>query len=177
MKKIILTAVCGLLAAGASAKENLNFSDAEFSRQLVSVTSARDVQVPEAKPGKARTGSYVQVSGYVSLTGNGFVPGTTGGYTSVTLSGWATFRDSSGKVSSNNAYISVPASMWIYPNQYVFETVWPNVYAQFYRDGKFVGSANMSGNIQVSGFPSSSFVYLNGSGYLNGSLYVEDAQP
>ena len=34
----------------------------------------------------------------------------------------------------------------------------------------------MSGSISVSGFPSSSFVYLNGSGYLSGSIYVQDAE-
>ncbi len=177
MKKIILTAVCGLLAASVNAADKLNFTDAAFSTQLGTVVSAPKVEVPEAaKPVKARTGSYVQVSGYVNLNGNGFLPGTTGGYTTVTLSGWATFRDSSGKVTSNNAYINVPASMWIYPNQYVFQTVWPNVYVQFYQDGKPVGSTSMSGSISVSGFPSSNFVSLSGSGYLNGSIYVEDAQ-
>jgi hypothetical protein len=33
----------------------------------------------------------------------------------------------------------------------------------------------MNGSINVSGFPSSNFVYLNGSGNLTGSIYVEDA--
>jgi hypothetical protein len=99
-----------------------------------------------------------------------------GGFTSVSLSGWATFQDSSGKVTSNQTYITVPASMWIYPNQYVFQTVWPNVYVQFYKDGKPVGSTYMNGSISVSGWPSSNFVSLSGSGYLNGSIYVEDAQ-
>ena len=174
MKKLILTAFCGLFAANVSAAEKLNFTDASFAKQLSAVTSAPEVKVPEVKQARAKAGRYVQVSGYVNLTGNGFLSGPTGGYTSVPLSGWASFRDSSGEVTSNNSYINVPASMWIYPNQYVFQTVWPNIYAQFYYKGKPVGSANMTGSISVSGWPSGNFVSLNGSGYLSGSIYVED---
>lgn len=175
MNKIILAAVCGLFAANVSAAEKLNFTDASFAKQLSAVTAAPEAQLPEAsKPARAKAGRYVQVSGYVNLTGNGFISGPTGGYTSVPLSGWASFRDSSGEVTSNNSYINTYASMWIYPNQYVMQTVWPNIYAQFSYKGKPVGSANMTGSISVSGFPSGNFVSLNGSGYLSGSIYVED---
>ena len=173
MKKLILTAVCGLFAANLSAAEKLNFTDASFAKQLSAVTSAPEVQLPEAKPARAKAGRYVQVSGYVSLSGNGFISGT-GGYTSVPLSGWASFRDSSGEVTSNNSYINEYASMWIYPNQYVMQSVRPNVYAQFSYKGKPAGSTYMTGSITVSGWPSGSFVSLNGSGYLSGSIYVED---
>lgn len=180
MKKLILTAAVSMLSANIFAAQPVALSDADFAGKLNDITAvaAENITADKAEiaPAKAitKTGRYVQVSGYVTLNGNGFVP-QNGGYTSVTLTGWATFRDSSGRVTSNNSYINVMASMWIYPNQYVFQTVWPNVYAQFSQDGKPVGSTNMSGSISVSGFPSSSFVYLNGSGYLNGSIYVEDA--
>ncbi len=176
MKKLILTAVCGFLAAGANAAENLNFTDAAFAKQLDFAASAPEVQVPLSKPARAKAGRYVQVSGYVHLNGNGWVPGTTGGFTSVNLTGWATFRDSSGQITSNNSYINTHASMWIYPNQHVFQTVWPNVYASFTRNGKPVGSTSMTGSISVTGWPSSNFVSLSGSGYLNGSIYVEDEE-
>ncbi len=179
MKKIILTAVCGLFAANLSAAEKLNFSDAAFATQLSAAVAAPAVKMPEVqKPARARAGRYVQVSGYVTLNGSGFLNGTGTGasYTSVTLNGWASFRDSSGQVTSNNSYISVPASMWIYPNQYVSQTVWPNVYAQFSYKGKPAGSTSMSGSIMVSGWPSGNYVSLNGSGYLSGSIYVEDAE-
>lgn len=174
MKKIILTAVCGLFAASAGAAEKLNFTDAAFAKQLGAVASSPEVTVPVAKPARAKAGRYVQVSGYVNLNGNGWVPGTTGGYTSVTLTGWANFKDSSGQVTSNNSYINTYASMWIYPNQHVFQTVWPDIYTTFYRNGKIVGSTNMTGSISVSGWPSSNYVMLSGSGYLSGSIYVED---
>ncbi|MDO8806517.1 MAG: hypothetical protein Q7R35_19060 [Elusimicrobiota bacterium] len=177
MKKIILTAVCGLFAASLNAADNLNFTDAAFAKQLSAATSAPEVKAPEAaKPAKVRAGRYFQVSGNVYLTGTGFLSGTTANYTSITLSGWANFRDSSGQVTSNNSYINVYSSMWITPNQYVMQTVWPNVYTQFYYKGKPVGSASMSGSVSVSGFPSGNYVSLNGSGYLSGSIYVADAE-
>ncbi|MCX5785452.1 MAG: hypothetical protein NTX59_07170 [Elusimicrobia bacterium] len=160
---------------------NGSFDTTQYSKTAVAavVTFALAVQAdksaPAAQPSKTKTSQYVQVSGDVNLTGNGFVP-QNGGYTTVNLTGSAAFSDASGKIRSNQAYITVPASMWIHPNQYVFQTVWPNVSAQFYQDGKYVGSANMSGSINVSGWPSGSFVYLNGRGRLSGSIYVNDGQ-
>lgn len=179
MKKMILTAAVAVFSAGALSAAGL--SDAGFAKSLNSIApaAAAAVRADDAAPilpvKAVKAGRYVQVSGYVTLTGNGFVP-QNGGFTTVTLTGWATFRDSSGKVTSNNTYINSMVSLFINPNQYVFQTVWPNVYASFYQDGKPVGSTNMSGSISVSGFPSSSFVYLNGSGYLNGSIYVQEAE-
>lgn len=174
MKKIILTAACAFLAGSLSAAEfGLNSADA---LKQVSV-SAPKVELPAAPaPAKVRTGQYVQVSGYVNLSGNGWMPGNDGGFTSVNLTGWATFRDSSGKVTSNNTYVNTSVSLWVRPNQYVFQTVNPNLYVTFYRDGKIVGSTYMNGSISVNGWPSSNFFSLSGSGYLNGSIYVEDAQ-
>ncbi|OGR67615.1 MAG: hypothetical protein A2081_00705 [Elusimicrobia bacterium GWC2_61_19] len=172
MKKILFSLIAGLCAAQA-----VNAAELSFADQLSLIpAAAAQAKTPEIAPAPAKTGRYVQVSGYVSLNGNGFVPGTTGGFTSVTLTGWVSFRDSAGQITSNNTYINVPVSMWIYPNQPVYQTVWPNVYATFYRNGKIVGSTSMNGSISVNGWPSGSFVMLSGSGYLNGSIYVEDEQ-
>ncbi|MCM2266940.1 MAG: hypothetical protein NDI60_04100 [Elusimicrobiales bacterium] len=175
MKKILLTFVLSVLAAGAAAAENLDFTDNSFAAQLTAPAAAAEVETPEA-PARARTGRYVQVSGYVSLNGNGWMPGTDGGFTSVNLNGWATFRDGSGQITSNNVSINTSVSLWVRPNQYVMQSVWPNVYATFYRNGKMVGSTSMSGSISVSGWPSGSFFSLSGSGYLSGSIYVEDEE-
>ncbi|HAH32769.1 MAG TPA: hypothetical protein DCL44_10695 [Elusimicrobia bacterium] len=180
MKKIFLSSAVAVLSCGFLAAETINFSDADFSKSLntVAVTAAQNVKAdisPAIKPAVARTGQYVQVSGYVNLNGNGWMP-SNGGYTSVNLTGWGSFQDSTGKVTSNQAYITESASMWLYPNQYAYQTVYPNVYVQFYKDGKPVGSTYLRGSISVSGWPSSSFVSLSGSGYLSGSIYVEDAQ-
>jgi len=173
MKKIILTAACALFAGSLNAAE-FQINGASLVDQVVA--SAPEVKIPEApKPAKAKTGSYVQLSGYVSLSGSGWIHGDNGGFTSVTLTGWGNFRDSSGRITSNSTYINATASFWVRPNQSIFETVRPSVYVTFYRDGKMVGSTNMTGSISVNGWPSSSHFTLNGSGYLNGSMYVEDA--
>ncbi|HAT71851.1 MAG TPA: hypothetical protein DCS63_03450 [Elusimicrobia bacterium] len=172
MKKILLALIFGLGCAQAAKAAELSFTD-----QLGLIpAAAAEVKNPEIAAAPAKAGRYVQVSGYVTLNGNGWVSGPNGGFTSVTLNGWASFRDGSGQITSNNSYISVPASMWIYPNQSVFQTVWPNVYATFYRNGKIVGSTSLNGSVSVNGWPGSNFVTLSGSGYLSGSIYVEDEQ-
>ncbi len=174
MKKFLLAAACALCAGSLNAAGFELNAPGPLDQVLA---SAPEVKIPEAaKPEKAvtRNGQYYQVSGYVNLNGNGWMPGNDGGYTSVNLTGWATFRDSTGKVTSNSTYISTSVSLWVRPNQHVFQTVWPNVYVQFYKDGKMVGSTSMSGSISVSGWPSSNFFSLSGSGYLSGSIYVQE---
>jgi hypothetical protein len=172
MKKTVFTLIAGLCAAQA-----LNAAEPSFTDQLSLIpTAAAEVKIPEAPPVRAKNGRYVQVSGYVTLNGTAWMPGPNGGFTNATLTGYASFGDSSGQITSNGNYINTSASMWIYPNQYVFQTVRPYVYATFYRDGKRVGTVNMSGSITVNGWPNTSTVYLSGGDYLSGSLYVEDAE-
>lgn len=160
---------------------NGSFETGQYSKKAVAAVVAFALAVqaekstPASQSAKAKAGQYVQVSGYVNLTGSAPVP-QNGGYTMVNLTDWAAFRDASGKIISNWTYISVPASMLIRPNQYVFETVRPNIYVQFYKDGKYIGSANMTGSISVNGWPNGGFVNLNGSGYLDGAVYVNDGQ-
>lgn len=178
MKKILLTAVFALCAANVYAAQKPDFSSEAFTRQLTAVPAAAQAAadaLPAPVPARAKIGRYVQVSGYVTLTGNGFMP-QGGGFTSVTLTGWATFRDGSGQITSNNTYINTYASMWLRPNQSVFQSVSLNVFAQFTRNGKPLGSSNMTGSVSVNGWPSSNYVMLNGSGYLNGSIYVTDEE-
>lgn len=175
MKKVILTAVCALLSTNAFAAQT-NFDYLDFVSQVGVISAAAQAApaaLPVPVPLKAKTGRYVQVSGHVSLSGHGWMP-QNGGYTSVMLTGWGSFRDGSGQVASNNTYINVTASMFVRPNQSVFQTVWPSVYAQFSRNGKPLGSVNMTGSVSVTGWPSGTSFSLSGSGYLNGSIYVED---
>jgi len=72
--------------------------------------------------------------------------------------------------------INVYASAWIRPNQYVSQMVNPSVYVEFYRQGRPVGSATMTGSITVTGWPSGNYVSLSGYGNLNGSVYVQDPE-
>ncbi|MFA6434876.1 MAG: hypothetical protein WCW52_09290 [Elusimicrobiales bacterium] len=180
MKKVFPAVILSLFSVNVFAAAG---TDADFAINLngLAVAAAENIRVDRTAPpapAKAeisKTGSSVRVSGYVYLHGFGWVPGPGGGFTTITVSGYAAFRDSTGKITSNNTYISDTVSLWIYPNQYASRTVWPNVRVQFYRDGKAVGSANMSGSINVGGWPSGGSVDLTGSGYLNGSVFVEDA--
>lgn len=169
MKTIVFFALALFCAAPLPA------ADLDFAGQLLQLKEVSvDVKVPEAEVARARSGRYVQVSGYVSLRGNGWVPGNDGGFTSVSLNGSATFSGDGGQVTSNYTSINTSVSLWVRPNQHIFQTVWPNVYVTFYRKGKPVGSTNLNGSISVSGWPSGSFFSLSGSGYLSGSIYVED---
>lgn len=173
MKKIFFSALCSFLASGLYAAEPA-FSGASFARQLAAGPEA--AAVPAAtRPAKAKGGQYVQVSAYVTLNGSGWMPGNDGGFTTVNLTGWATFRDSTGQITSNSTYINTSVSAWVNPNQYVFQTVNPDVFVTLYRDGRSVGSVNVTGSVQVSGWPTSGYFSLSGSGTLSGSLYVEDA--
>ncbi len=173
MKKFFLTALCSFLGAGLYAAEPA-FPGTSFSKQLV-INGEVPAAVPAAsRPARAKGGQYVQVSAYVTLNGSGWMPGNAGGFTTVTLTGWATFRDSTGQITSNSTYINTSVSAWVRPNQYVFQTVNPGVFVTLYRNGRSVGSVNVAGSVSVSGWPTSGYFSLSGSGTLSGSLYVEN---
>ena len=145
-----------------------------FEGVLYGYVTKNVTPAPVAAP--ARSGQYVQVTGRVNLNATGFMPAA-GGFTSFTFNNWVTFRDLSGRITSNQTYIHVPFSAWVYPNQHVFQNVWvTGIYPQFYKDGKPLGSTHMSGFVTVSGWPGGNYVSLNGSGTLNGTLYAEDAR-
>lgn len=173
---LILAAVCALFASEAygSQRQDLNFS--ALSGQLSALSaSAQNVTaaMPAPVPARAKTGRYVQVSGYVTLQGNHWLRPNEG-LTPIVLTGWGTFRDITGQITSNNAHVTTFATLWVYPNQYVAHTVWPEAIAQFTRNGKPVGSATMTGCVSVSGIASENYVMLSGSGQLTGSIYVVD---
>ncbi|OGS14121.1 MAG: hypothetical protein A2234_03650 [Elusimicrobia bacterium RIFOXYA2_FULL_58_8] len=176
MKKTLLAVICSLFTATAYSGQELDASFPNFAKQLDSVCiAAQPSPSAVSAPEKTRAGHYARVSGYVTLNGSGFMP-QGGGFTSVTLTGWATFRDSSGRITSSNAYVNVNASMWVKPNQSIFQSVYPTVYAQFNNNGKPAGSAALTGSISLSGWPTGSFFSVNGSGYLSGTIYVTDEE-
>lgn len=177
MKKLFIALAAAFLSADLYAAEKLDFSFDSFSGALAAAPAAAQPEMPAVSaPAKAKAGRYVQVSAYVNLNGNGWMPGNDGGYTTVYLTGWATFRDATGQVTSNSTYLNVPVSLWVKPNQYVTQMVMPNTSVQFNYKGKPAGSAFMNGSINVSGWPSSSYFSLSGSGYLSGSVYVADME-
>lgn len=172
MNKMILTAVCALFVCAAPAAA-FDLNDAGIGASIAAPDP--EIKIPlAARPAQEKTGKYVQVSGYVNLNGSGWMHGDDGGFTTVNLTGWGSFRDLTGKISSNNTYVNTSVSLWVRPNQHIFEMVRPYVYVTFYRNGKIVGSTNLTGSISVTGWPSSNYFSLSGSGNLSGSIYVED---
>lgn len=178
MKKILSVLILSVFAASAATAAG----EAEFGRGLAVLKAeiaagAPGLELPE--PGlkavivREGTREYVRVSGYVSLSGSAFMP-QDGGYASFSFSGYTTVRDSSGRVTSNSVRISSYEGIWLRPGQYVHHSVRPNVSVTLYKDGQYAGSTYVSGYISVSGWPSSSYVTLNGSGYVEGSLYITD---
>lgn len=173
MKNITFALVLGIFAAGTVSAADFNLD----SVTLAQISAAPVPPAPAAQPPlRVKTGRYTQVSAYVTLNANPWMPAN-GGYTSANFTGWATFRDATGQVTSNNTYINTSASLWLRPNQNVFQTIRPNVSVQLYYKGKPAGYATMSGSINISGWPGASgMVNLNGSGQLSGSIYVEDEE-
>lgn len=178
MKKIVSVLILSVLSASAAAAAG----EAEFGRGLAVLRAeiaagAPGLALPEPglKAVIVREGAreYVRVSGHVSLSGSAWMP-QDGGYASFNFSGYATVRDSSGRVTSNSVRISSHEGIWLRPGQYVHHGVRPNVSVSLYKDGRYAGSTHVSGYISVSGWPSSNYVTLSGSGYVEGGLYLAD---
>jgi hypothetical protein len=181
---VLALAVSGIAYAGdienlASTNfNNIKISDVKDAAPEIPVTAAPvETKTAPVKTDKTvlpqKTGAYVQVSGYLSLSGTGSIMMPNGGYTSIYLSGSVTPTASDG-VTCSTAFVNTPVSAFIYPNQYFSQMVSPNVSVQLTKDGKYVGTVTLNGSITVSGFPSGSFVSVNGSGYLSGSAYIDE---
>jgi hypothetical protein len=195
MKKIIISMVALVLCSGpVFAQAFMNVSKGDFVSNIsaLNVTSIQEVELPKAvgvdkisikktevklstpiSKIKKTKGQYISLSGYVNLRGSGFMP-SNGGYMSVYMSGSFTMRDISSGVTTNNVYLNENVSFWANENQYISQSVYINKYVSLYKDGRHVGSTNISGSISVSGWPSSNYVSLNGSGYLRGSFYLNE---
>ncbi|KAF0127217.1 MAG: hypothetical protein FD189_430 [Elusimicrobia bacterium] len=178
MKKTVSFLILSVFAVSAA----MAAGEAEFGRGLAVLKAelaagAPDLKLPEpelkAVIVREGTRQYVRVSGYVSLSGSAWMQ-QDGGYTSFNFSGYTTVRDSSGRVTSNSVRVSSYEGLWLRPGQYIHHSVRPNMSVSLYKDGKYVGSTTVSGYISVSGWPSSNYVTLNGSGYLEGSLYITE---
>jgi len=181
MKKLILTAAMCILSSSAFALQDTLTLGTDFAQDINTIktsaepSSAIDRQTIIPVKASGRIGRYVQVSGDVTLSANFWVRDTSE-FTSITLTGWGTFRDGTGKITSNNTHITTSASMWITPNQYMSQTIRPDVYVQFYQNGRSIGSATMTGTIYLNSYLTPGFTSLGGRGTLTGSIYVEDEE-
>jgi len=115
---------------------------------------------------------YLRLSGYLSLSGNIYVP-SQNSYASGYVSGWVSLKDSSGEYYTNSTYVNAYVSFWAGSN-YVYVTAYPNQNLTVYKNGKPVGSVYLSDGVPVSGWINGNYVYLSGSKYIMVSTYVNE---
>lgn len=128
--------------------------------------------VEPPRPVKAKSSEWVTVSGNITLNGSGFVAGHSN-FVTVDLSGWTTVSDMTGRVRSYNEHVSVMGNFFV-NGSWVNGSVYPSAYVSLYRDGKYVGQGRIEGTVFVSGYVNGSWVSVNGSGTLRGTILVND---
>ncbi|MBI5629660.1 MAG: hypothetical protein HY921_02115 [Elusimicrobia bacterium] len=159
MTKIIPAVLCIFMASGSAAAglESLaSGSAASFQKILAQPQTHLQVK------------SYVPVSGQVSLSGSAYVPNGSS-YVTVTLTGFAYFKDSSGRITSHPAYIHVMHGFWAnqaWVSNYVYVTAYPS----FFQDGASIGAFPVSGSVHVSGWITGNWIRLTGTGTLAGTV-------
>ncbi len=175
MKKLSIIAVFILIASISKAQEKIRISEMDFAKNLSSVKLSIDnIKLEKTSISYVKAGQYVSLSGYVTLNGGAFVP-ENGGFINVNLTGWTQLVSSDYKVKTDNQNISLYASFWVNPNQYVFQTVYPNVSFSVYSEGKYIGTVYPRDPINVSGWAGSgNYLNLSGGGYLNASIYLPE---
>jgi len=139
------------------------------SAQAQAVAPGRAVPVLTAQAAPA---SYVRVSGQISLSGSGYVPNGSG-FVTISLSGSTNLQDASGRIRSGYTHVSTYASLFV-SGPYASTWVRPDAYVSFYKDGRYVGSARVDGNVLASGWVNGGWLTLTGSGTLNGDLVVQE---
>lgn len=156
-----------LVLAGASSASS--FDTMEAVRAGADNSFARLAPV-RLKPKPAK--SIVNLTGYLSMDGNGFVNQPNGGSVMITLQGSTNLSDpASGATATAN--FNETQTFFVNGN-YVSGYVYPRQYVQVYRHGRMAGSVMVSGSIYVSGFVSGNWLRLSGSGQVSGSGSVQD---
>ncbi len=120
------------------------------------------------------TGSrHVRISGNVSLRGSEYIrEGATYIYVNLTGSG---YLSGTGGVRAGNVSISERVSIYLREGQnYISEYVRVSERVSVYKNGRYVGSTNVTGTIRVSGYISGNWLRLDGSGNVSGSLFVRE---
>lgn len=180
MKIIISLLFAAACAAPVSCGELLPASDAAFFSTLNGIKSAAVQAEPvQIKPQKAepvsRSGKavrYVRVSGRVTLNGSAFVSEGSN-FVSVNLSGFTNISDASGRITSGMVSVSHWSHLYI-SNSWVSDWVRPSFYVSFYENGRYIGNAQISGSFYVTGNVTGTWLYISGSGMIDGTLAVRE---
>jgi hypothetical protein len=83
--------------------------------------------------------------------------------------------DSGSEYTTDTVWVRDSVSIFVRKGQsHVSEYVRVNERANVYKEGRFVGTVNVSGTVYVSGWVNGSWLRMDGSGTLDGSFYVDE---
>jgi len=169
MKSLCLAFACAMLAAPAVAAPTLESASAaaEKAFQCLPTAQLSFKKAPKA-PGRAKTAGIVRVSGDINLSGSGTVPRVPG-FVNITFNNLANICDSTGQICSGYQMITTYANLFV-TSSFVSDWVRPEAYVAFYKDGRYVGSTWVRGDIHVTGWVNGNWVTVSGWGPLTGEL-------
>lgn len=139
-----------------------------MARTLVQV----DKPTPRPAAKKLRN---IRLSGWINLSGSGFAPQHSP-YVTVTVSGWTTLQDETGRTLNGSIHLSDTQSYFASGN-WVSGYARPRAYVNIYDNGRLLGTVLVDGNVHVSGFKNGDWVHLNGSGQVSGWGTIEEPEP
>ena len=108
----------------------------------------------------------VRLSGNVRLQGHGYASADQH-FIHLTLNGSMDVTDEKGRVLARSAQVMVSGSYPVSGN-YVSGYAYPNIFVSLYDGGRYLGSANLSGSVHVSGFIHGNWAQVSGNGMLWG---------
>ncbi len=132
---------------------------------------------PLALPKKPK-GTYVRVSGLLSLNGSGTFIGRPPTWANVNVGGWLTVDDGVGRYRSASTYVSGWVNVYVSAaGAGIFTTVNATIPVQLWTaDGKLAGSGTVYGTIPLSGSAMNGWISLGGSSFVSGDVFVEDGK-
>ncbi|MEK9144005.1 MAG: hypothetical protein AAB339_00165 [Elusimicrobiota bacterium] len=176
MKTIILllsSLMAALPAAAAGSEALRSDGDAGFLglsrfqvKPLAGRRAAAQTQEEGAVDARVSASNSVRLSGNVRLQGHGYASADQH-FIHLTLNGSMDVTDEKGRVLARNAQVMVSGSYPVSGN-YVSGYAYPNIFVSLYDGGRYLGSANLSGSVHVSGFIHGNWAQLSGSGMLWG---------
>lgn len=117
---------------------------------------------------------YVRLRGHVNVWGNAHVPQGQNGSVWITVSGDTQLQDETGRYLNGTVSVSDSSHYFVNGN-HVNGWARPSANVSLYRNNRYLGNIRIEGSIPVSGWNNGGWVRLSGSGWVEGSGYVYDA--
>jgi len=134
------------------------------------------VQTVELAGAKAAKGTHtLRLRGFVTVDGSGFVPQHSS-WATITVSGYTTLQDQDGHYLRGDIRVEETRTYYVSGN-YVSDWARPYAYVNIYDNNRLLGSTRVEGSISVSGFKNGDWLNLSGSGYVDGYLTYQEADP